>query len=87
MNLALRVLNIYLPSYVKKNGLKQLFMAAAEAFETTLPDIQAFSADESLRQFALFTKNQVEELINTGSDLEAVKKRLYDKHISPFGYV
>jgi len=79
MNLTLRVLNIYLPAYVRKNGIRQLFGAAAEAFETTLPDIQVLSVDESLRQFALFTKNQVEKLIKGGNDLEVVKKRLYQK--------
>ena len=79
MNLALKVLNIYKPSSVRKNGLKQLFSIAAEAFESPILDIQGLSADECLRQFALFTKNQVEKLINTGNDLEAVKKRLYQK--------
>jgi hypothetical protein len=79
MNLTLKLLNIYLPSYVRRSGIKQLFKASAEAFESDMPDIQALSADESLRQFALFTKNQVEKLINMGNDLESVKKRLYEK--------
>ncbi len=79
MNLTLKLLNIYIPLYVKRSGIKQLFKASAEAFDSALPDIQTLSANECLRQFALFTKNQVEKLINMGNDFEAVKKRLYEK--------
>ena len=79
MNLALKLLNIYIPSSIRKSGLKQLFKATAEAFECAVPDIQGLSANESLRQYALFTRSQVEKLINSRNDLEAVKKRLYEK--------
>ncbi len=79
MNLALKLLNIYMPPYVKRSGIKQLFNASAEAFDSAMPDIQALSTDACLRQFALFTKNQVDKLINKGNNLEAVKKRLYEK--------
>ena len=77
MNLALKLLNIYIPSYVRKSGLKQLFKATAEAFECAVPDIQGLSANESLRQYALFTQSQVEKLIRSGTDIESVKKRLF----------
>jgi len=78
MNLTLKLLNIYIPPFVKRSGIKQLFKASAEAFESAMPDIQTLSANECLRQFALFTKNQVEKLINMGNDFEAVKNRLFE---------
>jgi hypothetical protein len=79
MNIAVRLLEHYTPTFVKKRALHDLFMATAAAFGCTAPPHRGLSYDEYLRLFAQFTQGQVEAVIRDGRDLAAVEGRLYEK--------
>lgn len=77
MNFILKILGIYIPANIRKDAIKQLFQATAEAFQTGLPSIKNQSWQEYLHQYALFTQSQVEKLIKSENNIEPVKKRLF----------
>jgi len=77
MNLLLNIARIYLPAFIKKKKLQELFELTAEAFQSDLPSIKKLSYDECLKVYAHFSKTKAEEAIKLHSNIEAVKKRLY----------
>lgn len=76
MNLLLAVGRFYVPSAIKKKKLRELFDATADAFQRETPLLEGLSFDQCLRQYALFTRDQAEESLRRGNDLE-IKPRLY----------
>lgn len=77
MNLRLRILKAYLPAPVKKKALAELFVLTAQAFACDPPEIKSQSHPELLKSYALFTKEQVEKLIDRSGDVEPIKARLF----------
>lgn len=78
MNIAVRLLQRYTPTFVKKWALHDLFMATAAAFDCTAPAHRGLPYRQCLRLYAGFTQNQVAAMIGDGRDLAAVEQRLYD---------
>jgi hypothetical protein len=76
MNLFLAVGHFYVPTAIKKNKLRELFDVTADAFQHETPLLEGYSFDQCLRQYALFTKDQAEESLRRGNNLE-IKPRLY----------
>ena len=76
MNLLLAVGRLYVPSAIKKKKLRELFDVTADAFQRETPLLEGYSFDQCLRQYALFTRDQAEESLRRGNDLE-IKPRLY----------
>ena len=77
MSLLVSVLQIYMPDYVKKRALTQLFSYTAAAFEAEVPPIAGLDWHESLAQYARFTQAHAEERLRDGRQVEAVAQRLY----------
>jgi hypothetical protein len=77
MSLILRLSQIYIPGFVKKMALVELFECTAEAFRCIIPKIDYLSLDELLLKYAQFTRDQSQTAIRRGDDLQELKKRLY----------
>jgi len=77
MNLLLSIARIYLPAFIKKKKVQELFELTAEAFQSDMPAIKNLSYDDCLKAYAQFSKTKAEEVIKFHNDTEAVKKRLY----------
>ncbi len=77
MNLLLKASQIYIPSFVKKRRLHQLFNLTADAFQCQAPRVEGLSLDQCLVKYALFTKGEAEKSIQQGQDLQLIKGRLY----------
>lgn len=77
MNLLLSIARIYVPAFIKKNKLQELFELTAEAFRSDLPDIKNLSYFDCLKAYAQFSKTNAEEVIKFNNNTKAVKKRLY----------
>ena len=79
MNLLLSIARIYLPVFIKRKKILELFELTAEAFQSDLPNIKTLSYDDCLKSYAHFSKIKAEEVIQLHNDMEtdAVKNRLY----------
>ncbi len=77
MSLPVRLLAVYTPPWVKKRALSQLLAFTAAAFQCQPPATRGLSLAERLRQYALFTRDQVEAHIQGERDLGALQERLY----------
>lgn len=78
MNIAVKLLQQYTPTFVKKWALHDLFVATAAAFGCTAPPDKGLAYRACLRLYARFTQGQVEAMIRDGCDLAAVEQRLYE---------
>ncbi|ATW23567.1 hypothetical protein [Candidatus Formimonas warabiya] len=73
----LKIIQFYMPEFIKKKKLNELFRLTADAFQSELPELQGFSFAACLTKYALFTKEQAERYVQSGCPLEEVKHRLY----------
>jgi len=76
MNLLLALAQIYVPPFIKKARLYELFDATAEAFQCQAPAYRGLSFNDCLEKYAFFTRDKAQEAIRQGDELE-VKQRLY----------
>ena len=77
MGLLVRALQIYMPEYVKKRALMQLFSYTAVAFEAQVPPIAGLDSEQCLAQYARFAQTHAEQRLRDGHEVEAVAERLY----------
>lgn len=77
MNLLLNIAQIYLPAFIKKKKVQELFELTAEAFQSDLPAIKNLSYKNCLEAYALFSKTKAEEVIKHHNNTKTVKERLY----------
>ncbi|MEI7615594.1 MAG: hypothetical protein WCJ54_02685 [Actinomycetota bacterium] len=73
----LKIMQSYMPEFIKKKKLNELFRLTADAFHSELPELRGLSFTECLSKYALFTKEQAECCLKSGRLLEEVKHRLY----------
>jgi hypothetical protein len=73
----LKIIQIYIPEFIKKRKLNQLFRLTADAFQCELPELRGHSFADRLLEYALFTKDKTESYLQSGRPLEEVKHRLY----------
>ena len=73
----LKIMLLYIPGFIKKKKLNELFCLTADAFQSELPELRGLSVAECLLKYALFTKEQAESYLRSGCPLEEVKHRLY----------
>lgn len=73
----LKIMQLYMPEFIKKKKLNELFRLTADAFQSELPELRGLSFAECLSKYALFTKEQAESYLQSGRPLEEVKHRLY----------
>ena len=84
MNLLPGLFHFYIPSFLKKKGLKELFISTAAAFNKRIPSLKGLSFENSLLKYALFTKEEVEKYIVDGGDPLNLHKGL-NEHAILFG--
>lgn len=77
MKLLLTLSQFYIPTWIKKQYLQQLFDLTASAFQDQAPQIKTLSYKQGLLQFANYSKTQTENSIRLKRDLELIKNRLY----------
>lgn len=51
-------MRFYIPEFIKKKKLNELFSLTADAFQSELPELKGLSFAERLAGYALFTKEQ-----------------------------
>ncbi len=79
MNVVLRLLQLYFPGFIKKQKLEQLFTITAHAFGCEAPSTQGLTFEQCLQKYALFTQQQTERHLKDSSDINNLKKNLYQK--------
>jgi len=73
----LKIMQLYMPEFIKKKKLNELFCLTADAFQSELPELRGLSFAECLSKYALFTKERAGSYLQGGRLLEEAKHRLY----------
>lgn len=73
----LKLLQVYIPEFIKNQKLIELFRLTADAFQIELPELRGLSFAECLAKYAEFTKQQAESYLQSDRPIEDVKFRLY----------
>lgn len=73
----LKLMQLYVPGFVKKRELKRLFRLTADAFQSDLPELRGLSFAECLSKYARFTKERAESYLQSGCPLDEIRQRLY----------
>jgi hypothetical protein len=76
VSLVLRVAARHVPAAARRAALRALFATTADAFGVPVPPLNGLGADELLRRYALFTRDQAGQAIRDGRDLVALAARL-----------
>jgi hypothetical protein len=76
MGLQLAIAQIYIPGSIRKRKLQELFQATARAFQYSAPLIDGLTFQDSLKQYAIFTRDRAEETIQQGRE-NKVKNQLF----------
>ena len=76
MGILLTISRIYLPRFIRKNRLNELFNATADAFKRQAPQLEGYSLNQYLKKYALFSLENTEGSIKLGNEHE-VQERLY----------
>jgi hypothetical protein len=64
VNLLYSIAQYYVPTFLKKKGLRTLFEATATAFDSKTPSTRGMSFDECLEAYALFAEAAVTQAID-----------------------
>lgn len=75
------IMQLYIPEFIKRKKLKDLFRLTADSFGVELPKLKGLSYNDCLSKYALFTKEQAEVYLKSGLPLEEVKRRLYQNSL------
>jgi hypothetical protein len=70
MGLILDLAGIYVPQFMRKRQLERLFEATAGAFAVASPSVWGLSYDDSLKEYARFTREQARKTIQQGNELK-----------------
>ena len=79
MNLRLSLARIYIPSWIHKKKLKQLFALTAQAFQSKEPSLDGLSRKEMLKKYAYFTKENAEKLLASEKNIKIIQDLLFEK--------
>jgi hypothetical protein len=78
INLHILILEIYLPRFIKRKKLLELFDITATAFQVKTPNFSRPSHKKSLNEFALFSKNAAETAMSQKQDMQPIRQSLHD---------
>jgi len=73
----IKIIQIYMPEFIKKKKLNELFRLTADAFQVEMPALRGLSFRERLSLYAFFSGEQAERCLQGGYPIEEVKSRLY----------
>jgi hypothetical protein len=76
VSVLLTIAELYVPRFVRRSGLDELFEATADAFQVTAPSTRGLAFDESLRLYAAFTREHAEEMAKQG-ETEQLQSRMF----------
>jgi hypothetical protein len=79
MSIRLFLAEQYVPAFIKKRELKNLFQLTASAFARMVPSLDGTSFDDCLTEFALFTKTSVDRAKERDEDLSAIQGLLFQR--------
>jgi hypothetical protein len=79
MNLRLSLARLYIPFWIHKKKLRELFALTAQAFQAQEPPLEGLSRKEVLEKYASFTKENAEEILAREKNIKAVQNLLYEK--------
>jgi len=65
-----------IPNWMKRRALRELLGCTADAFRCTPPPLRGLPFDESLRRYALFTREMAERVLQQEARLPRVQARL-----------
>lgn len=77
MNIRLGLAKIYVPRYLKKKKVTQLFEMSARAFQAEMPETKGLTLEDRLKTYAEWTKDQAERILRENRDGEASREKLY----------
>src|SRR5579864_2120373 len=77
MNLAGRLLLLYVPEPVRRRAIAELFDATAGAFGASPPRRSRASVDQLLHRYARCTAEWANRALTSGRDLSVIRARLY----------
>ncbi len=72
-----KIMGRYMPEFIKKKKLNELFRLTADAFQTEMPSLRGLTFRECLSLYAFFSGEQAELCLQGGCPIEEVKSRLY----------
>jgi hypothetical protein len=78
MNLTGEMLCLYVPDFVRRRALRELFQATATAFGTSVPAPSDESADQLLERYAAFTAAQATVALASGKDVAPIRRKLFE---------
>ena len=79
MNFRLFLAEKYMPVFIKRRELRNLFQRTASAFARKAPSLNGFSFDDCITEFALFTKTSVDHARNRDEEIAAIQDRLFQQ--------
>lgn len=82
MNIKLRILKLYFPSFLKKTKLLELCRITADAFQCEMPETKGLNFDRLLTKYAVHTKEEAEKVIRNPHSIDEAKERLYKNALS-----
>jgi hypothetical protein len=77
MNFLFKISELYIPAFLKKRELMNLFHITATAFESEIPSTAGLSFEKCLAEFARFTKIEVEHSMSRNRNLQTIEDRLH----------
>lgn len=79
MSIRLLLAEQYIPEFLRKRELKNLFQRTAAAFDDTAPSLDRLTLDVCLSAYARFTKTSVEKAILRDVQMADVQDRLFQQ--------
>lgn len=77
MNWRISLLRLYIPNFIKKMILAELFKITARAFQAEIIECSGMTYEEGLTDFASYTSKLARRALQDGQDIENIKERLY----------
>lgn len=79
MSVRLFLAERYMPAFMIKREIRNLFQLTASAFARRAPSMNGSSVDDCLAEFALFTKTSVDQASNRDEEIAVVQDRLFQQ--------
>jgi len=77
MNFRLALAKAYLPPFLKKEQLAELFRRTGWALQAETPPFEGLTWKAMLQKYALFTKEHAEQILRKGQDADLARARMF----------
>jgi len=79
MSVRLRIAEVHTPAFLRKKKICELFRLTARAFDMEAPLDPGAEGRDTIRAYAIFSRVNAERTLNSGGDVDTLKRRLYDR--------